>query len=84
MPIRGKTKKQKLSTNLTLYKAYTKHWTNLRKAEIKRKKELNFEAWKKGELKHNTFKKKKKKDSEKAEKYYTNEGTNQKHRSPNK
>ena len=48
--------KQKPSTNLTLYKAYTNHWTNLRRAETKRKKEFNllqgknstfFEAWEK-------------------------------------
>jgi len=43
LPIRGKTNKQmnkqKLSTNLTLYKAYTNHWTNLKRAEVKRKKE---------------------------------------------
>ena len=39
--------KQKLSTNLTLYEAYTNHWTNLRRADMKRKKELNLEAWKK-------------------------------------
>jgi hypothetical protein len=45
LPIRGKTNKQKLSTNLTLYKAYTNHWTNLRRAETKRKKEFNLEAW---------------------------------------
>ena len=46
----------KLSTNLTLYKAYTNHWTNLRRAETKRKKEFNLiqrknsafpEAWEK-------------------------------------
>ena len=37
--------KQKLSTNLTLYEAYTNHWTNLRRAETKRKKEFNLEAW---------------------------------------
>ena len=36
---------KKLSTNLTLYKAYTNHWTNLRRTEIKRKKEFNLEAW---------------------------------------
>ena len=44
--IRGKTNKQtnkqKFSTNLTLYKAYTNHWTNLRRAETKRKKEFNL------------------------------------------
>ena len=37
--------KQKLSTNLTI--AYTNHWTNLRRAETKRKKEFNLEAWEK-------------------------------------
>ena len=44
---RGKTNKQKLSTNLTLYEAYTNHWTNLQRAETKRKKEFNLEAWEK-------------------------------------
>ena len=34
--------KKKLSTNLTLYETYTNHWTNLRKAETKRKKEFNL------------------------------------------
>jgi len=56
LPIRGKTNKQKLSTNLTLYKAYTNHWTNFRRAETKRMKESNLiqgknstflEAWEK-------------------------------------
>ena len=44
LPIRGKaTKKQtKTSPNLTLYEAYTNHWTKLKRAEIKRKKEVNF------------------------------------------
>jgi len=37
--------KQKPSTNLTLYEAYTNHWTQLRRAETKRKKEFNLEAW---------------------------------------
>ena len=37
--------KQKPSTNLTLYKVYTNHWTNLRRAETKRKIEFNLEAW---------------------------------------
>ena len=50
------TNKQKLSTNLTLYEAYTNHWTNLRRVETKRKKEFNLlkrknstflEAWEK-------------------------------------
>ena len=57
LPIREKIKKQqKLSTNLTLCEAYTNHWTNLRRIETKRKKELNLlqeknstflEAWEK-------------------------------------
>ena len=38
------TNKQKLSTNLTLCEAYTNHWTNLRRAETKRKKEFNLKA----------------------------------------
>ena len=42
------TNKQKLSTNFTLYEAYTNHWTSkLRRAETKRKKEFNPEAWEK-------------------------------------
>ena len=41
------TNKQKLNTNLTLYEAYTNHWTNLRRAETKRKKEFNLKAWEK-------------------------------------
>jgi len=47
LPIRGKTNKQKLSKNLTLYEAYTNYWINLRRAETKRKKEFNLEAWEK-------------------------------------
>ena len=79
--------KQKLSTNLTLYKAYTNLWTKLTRAETKKKKEFNLEAQEKETS--NTISKKKKKrkkerKKEKAEKYYRNEGTNQKHRSPNK
>ena len=45
--IRGKTNKHKLSLNLTLYEAYTNHWTNLRRAETKRRKESNLETWEK-------------------------------------
>ena len=37
----------KLSTILTQYEAYTNPWTNLRRAETKRKKEFNPEAWEK-------------------------------------
>ena len=46
-PKEKQTSKQKRSTNLILYEAYTNHWTNLRRAEIKRKKEFNLEAWEK-------------------------------------
>ena len=61
------TNKQKLSTNLTLYEAHKNHWTNLRRAETKRKKEFNLLQGKnstslnssgKGDLKHNNLKKK--------------------------
>ena len=45
-PSEEKQTKQKLSTNLTLYEAYTNHWTKLRKAETKRKKEFNPEVGK--------------------------------------
>ena len=38
LPIRGKTNKQKLGTNLTLYEAYTNHWTSFRREETKKKK----------------------------------------------
>ena len=47
LSITGEKKKKKLSTNLTLYEVYTNHWTKLRRAETKRKKEFNFEAWEK-------------------------------------
>ena len=63
-----------------LHKAYTNHWTNLRQAETKKKKEFNPEGWEKETS--NTISLKI--NNEKAEKYYTNEGRNQKHRSPNK
>jgi len=66
LPIRGKTNKKHKS--LTLYEAYTNHWTNLRRTETKRKKEFNLEAWEK-ETSNTVI-------NEKAEKYYTNEETN--------
>ena len=62
-------KKKKLSTNLTLYKAYTNHWTNLRRAETKRKKEFNSEAWEKETSNTVSLKNK---NNGKAEKCYTN------------
>ena len=36
-----------MSTNLTLYEAYTNHWTSLRRTETKSKKEFNLAAWEK-------------------------------------
>ena len=65
---------KELSTNLTLCEAYTKHWTKLRRGETKRKKEFNLETWEKETS--NTMILKKKSKNKKAEKYYTNEGTN--------
>ena len=42
-PSEGKqTNKERLSIDLTLYETYTNHWTNLRRAETKRKKEFNL------------------------------------------
>ena len=64
-------RKKKLRINLTLQEAYTIHWTNLRRAETKRKKEFNPEAWEKETSNTITLR-----NNEKAEKYYTNEGTN--------
>ena len=73
LPIRGKASKRKLSPNLTLYEAHTNRWTNLRRADTKRKKEFSPEAWEKETsntiIKNNN-------NNEKAEKYYTNEGPN--------
>ena len=69
------TTNQKLCTNIiTLYEAYTNHWINLSRSETKRKKEFNLEACKKETS--NTKSKKNNNNNEKAEKYYTNEGTN--------
>jgi len=42
LPIRGKTNRQKHSTNLTLYKPYANHWTNPRRAETKGRKNSIF------------------------------------------
>ena len=61
--------------NLTLYETYTNHWTKLRRAEIKRKKEFNLEAWEKKTSNTKSLKNKKN-NNEKAEKYHTNEGNN--------
>ena len=45
-PAHQREKTNKLSTNITLYKAYTNHWTKLWRAETKRKEEFNLEAYK--------------------------------------
>ena len=65
LSIRGKptnqtTTTKKLSTNLTLHEAYTNHWTNLRRAETKRKKEFKLEAWEKETSNTVSLKKKRK------------------------
>ena len=80
LPIREKTNKQKLTVNFTLYEAHTNHWTNVRRAETKRKKEFNLLQGKNSL----SFKPGKKRpqtqyvflENEKAERYYTNEETN--------
>ena len=59
-PPEGK-KKQKINTNLTLQEAYTNHWTNFRRAESKRKKELSIEAWETETSNTINFKKRKRK-----------------------
>ena len=71
LPIRGK-KKTKLSANLTIYEAYTNHWTNLRREETKRKKGFNLVAWEKETTNTVSFFLINN-NNEKAEKYYTNE-----------
>ena len=71
LPIRGKAKK--LSTNLTLCEAYTSHWTNLMRAETRRKKDFNLKAWEKETSNTISFKNN---NNEQAEKYRTNEGKN--------
>ena len=61
--------KKILSRNLTLYEAHTNHWTNLRRAETKRKKEFKLlqgknstflEAWEKENSNRITWEKKRK------------------------
>ena len=44
-PSEEKQTNKKLRTNLTL--TYTNHWTKLRRAETKRKKEFKLEVWEK-------------------------------------
>ena len=43
-PCPSEEKQTKTQHKSHLYKAYTNHWTNLRRAETKRKKEFNLEA----------------------------------------
>ena len=77
---KNKETNKKFSRNLTLYEAYTNHWTNLRRAETKWKKEFNVEPWEKETSNTISFLK----TYQKAENYYANEGTNYKYISPNK
>ena len=72
-PCPSQEKQQQLKTQHKSHpiQAYTNHWTDLRRAENKRKKEFSLEAWE--EKTSNTISLK---QNEKAEKYYTNEGTN--------
>ena len=70
-PSEEKQTNKNSAKNLTLYEVYTNHWTNLRRAETKRKKEFNLEV-----LEKETSNTINLKSNEKAEKYYTNEGTN--------
>ena len=67
----GEKQTNKNSAQITLYEAYTNHWAKLRREETKRKKEFNLEAWEKETSNTMSLKK-----NEKAEKYYTNGGTN--------
>ena len=61
------------STTCTLHEAYTNHWTNLMRAETKRKKDFNLKAWEKETSNTISFKNN---NNEQAEKYRTNEGKN--------
>ena len=54
--------------------AYTDHWTNLRRAETKRKKDSTLKPGKRRP--QTQYVKKNNNNNEKAEKYFTNEGTN--------
>ena len=62
---------QKNSAQISPCAKLTDHCTNLKRAETKRKKEFSFEAWERETS--NTISLKK--NNEKAEKHYTNEGT---------
>ena len=41
------TQTNKHSAQISPYRKLANHWTNLRRAEAKRKKEFNLEAWEK-------------------------------------
>jgi len=76
LPIRRETNKnnnKNLSTSLTLYEAYTNHWINIRWGRNEKEERIQPCSLGKGDLKHNKFKNN---NNKKAEKYYTNEGTN--------
>ena len=64
---KNKQTNKKLSINLTVYKAYTNHWTQLGREETKRKKEFSLEGRETETSNIVSFKK----NNEKAEKYCT-------------
>ena len=82
LTIKGKNKQTKTLHKSHPIRSLHKSLDQPYRAETKRKKEFNLEAWEKETS--NTITKIIIIIMEKAEKYYTNKGTNQKHRSPNK
>ena len=46
-PSEEKQTNKKLSTKITLYEADANHWTNLMRAETKKKREFNLKSWEK-------------------------------------
>ena len=49
--------KENLSTNFTLYKAYTNPWTNFRREDNQKEERIQLRILGKGDLKHNKLKK---------------------------
>ena len=49
---KNKQANKNFSKNLTLYRADTHHWTNVRSTETKRKKKTQLRSLSKGNLKH--------------------------------
>ena len=72
LPIRGKTSKQTNSAQISPYPKLTQTTAPTVEGQTKRNLEFNHEAWEKETSSTVSFFLK----NEKAEKYYTNEGTN--------